>query len=222
MSMTLVPSYPNFLPNFLKIFPTTLHVSMRMFSYPPVKHIPYIILFFHKGSKLWYSLHTYLHNLGSRQFYSKVSDLFLTKKTNAWHFHGCNTNTTAILCMLRLGYSKFNIDGHYNQICQCGAIKAEVQIFLECSSTYTSRQMLITNASKILVEESIFSHSELTTLNRTELIKILSLDILNCLKIRPYACFSRRVCFCVGTHPFNITSPSTMFSVCTVLFVYVR
>jgi len=33
--------------------------------------------------------------------------------------------------------------------------------------------MLITNVFKILVEENIFSHSEFTTLNRTELIKIL-------------------------------------------------
>ena len=79
--------------------------------------------FFHKGSKLWNSLPTYLHNLSSHQFCSKVSDLFLTKKTNAWHLHGCNTNATAILCMLRLGHSKLNIDGRYNQICQCGAIK---------------------------------------------------------------------------------------------------
>jgi len=70
--------------------------------------------FFHKGTKLWNSLHTYLHNLSSRQFCFKVSDLFLTKKTNAWHLHGCNTNATAILCMLRLGHSKLNIDGRYN------------------------------------------------------------------------------------------------------------
>ena len=39
--------------------------------------------FFHKGSKLWNSLPTYLHNLSSRQFCSKVSDLFLTKKNTA-------------------------------------------------------------------------------------------------------------------------------------------
>jgi len=75
--------------------------------------------------------------------------------------------------MLRLGHSKLNIDGHYNQICQCGAIKTEVHKFLECPSTYTSRQMLITNVSKILVERNIFSHTEFAILNRTELIKIL-------------------------------------------------
>ena len=69
--------------------------------------------FFHKGSKLWNSLPTYLHNVSSRQFCSKVSDLCLTKKTNAWHLHSCNTNATAILCMLRLGHSKLNIDGRY-------------------------------------------------------------------------------------------------------------
>jgi len=38
-------SYPPLLQSFLKIFPTTFHASIRTFSYPPVKHIPYIILF---------------------------------------------------------------------------------------------------------------------------------------------------------------------------------
>jgi len=55
-----------------------------------------------------------------------------------------------------------NIDGHYNKICQCGAIKTGVHIFFEYPSTYTSRQIVITNASEILVEEKIFSHSEFT------------------------------------------------------------
>ena len=121
-------------------------------------------------------LPTYLHNLSSRQFCSKVSDLFLTKKTNAWHLHGCNTNATAILCMLRLGHSKLNIDGRYNrynQICQCGAIKTEVHMFLECPFTCTSRRMLLTNVSKILAEENVFSRSEFAALNRAELVKIL-------------------------------------------------
>ena len=86
--------------------------------------------FFHKGSKLWNSLPTYLHNISSRQICSKASDLFLTIKTNACHLHGCNTNATAILCVLRLGHSKLNIDGRYNHICQCGAIKTEVHMIL--------------------------------------------------------------------------------------------
>ena len=30
--------------------------------------------------------------------------------------------------MLRLGHSKLNIDGRYNQICQCGAIKTEIHV----------------------------------------------------------------------------------------------
>jgi len=34
--------------NFLKIFPTTLQVSIRTFNYLPVNHIPYIIMFFMK------------------------------------------------------------------------------------------------------------------------------------------------------------------------------
>jgi len=72
--------------------------------------------------------------------------------------------------MLRSGHGKLN---HCNQICQCGAIKTEAHIFRECPSTYISRQMLITNVSKILGEKNIFSHSEFATLDRTELIKIL-------------------------------------------------
>jgi len=75
--------------------------------------------------------------------------------------------------MLRLGHSKLNVDGHYNQICQCGAIKAEIHMFLECPSTCASRQMLITNVSKILVEENVFSHSEFAALNRAELVEVL-------------------------------------------------
>ena len=129
--------------------------------------------FFHKGSKLWNSLPIALRSLSSRQFCSKVSDLCLTKETTVWHLHGCNTNATAILCMLRLGHSKLNIDDHCNQICQCGAIKTEVEIFFECPPTYTSHQMLITNVSRILVKENRFPPSEFTTLNCTELIKIL-------------------------------------------------
>ena len=129
--------------------------------------------FFHKkGSKLWNSLSTYLHNLSSCQFCSKVSDLFLTKKTNAWHLHRCNTKATAILCMLRLGHSKLNIDGRYNQICQCGAIKTKVHMFLECPSTCASCRMLFTNVSKILAQENVFS-SEFAALNPAELVKIV-------------------------------------------------
>jgi len=75
--------------------------------------------------------------------------------------------------MLRLGHSQFNIDGHYNQICKCGAIKTEVHLFLECPSTCASRRILITNVSKILAEENVFSHSEFAALNRAELVEIL-------------------------------------------------
>jgi len=69
--------------------------------------------------------------------------------------------------MLRLGHSKLSIDGHYNQICQCGAVKTEIDIFFEFPSTYTSLQMLISHVSKILVGQNIFSHTEFATLNRT-------------------------------------------------------
>jgi len=30
--------------------------------------------------------------------------------------------------LLHLGHSKFNIDGHYNHICQCGFIKTKLYI----------------------------------------------------------------------------------------------
>ena len=75
--------------------------------------------------------------------------------------------------MLRLGHSKLNVDGHYNQICQCGAIKTEIHMFLECPSTCASRRMLTRNVSKIQVEENVFSHSEFSALNRAELVEIL-------------------------------------------------
>ena len=75
--------------------------------------------------------------------------------------------------MLRLGHSKLNVDGRYNQICQCGAIKTEGHMFLECPSTCTSRQMLTTSVSKNLVEENVSSRSEFAALNRAELVKIL-------------------------------------------------
>jgi len=58
--------------------------------------------------------------------------------------------------MLRLGHSKLNIDDRYNQICQCGAIKTEVHMFLECPSTCASRRILFINVSKILTEENVF------------------------------------------------------------------
>jgi len=75
--------------------------------------------------------------------------------------------------MLRLGHSKLNIDGHYNKICQCGAIKTEINMFLECPFTCASRQMLTTNVFKILVEENVFSHFAFAALNRAELVEIL-------------------------------------------------
>jgi len=75
--------------------------------------------------------------------------------------------------MLRLGHSKLSIDDHYNQNCQCGAIKTEIHMLLECLSTSASRQMLTTNVSKILVEENVFSRSEFAALNRAELVEIL-------------------------------------------------
>jgi len=85
--------------------------------------------------------------------------------------HSCDTNATAILCMLRLGHIKLNIDGRYNQICQCGAIKTEVHMFLECPSACASRRMLFTNVSKILAEEDVFYYSEFAALNPAELVE---------------------------------------------------
>jgi len=75
--------------------------------------------------------------------------------------------------MLRLEHGKLNIDGRYNQIWQCGAIKTEVHMFLECPSTCASRRMLFTNVSKILAKENVFSYSEFAALNLAELVKIV-------------------------------------------------
>ena len=64
-------------------------------------------------------------------------------------------------------------DGRYNQICQYGAIKTEVHMFLECTSTCASRRMLFTNVYKILAEENVFSYSEFAALNPAELVEIV-------------------------------------------------
>ena len=100
--------------------------------------------------------------------------------------------------MLRLVHSKLNIDGHYNQICQCGAIKTELHVFFECRSTDTSRQMLISNVSKILVDEMCFP-TEFTTLNRTELIKILLFGHPDLSK-NSALCLFRQTCLFLSKH----------------------
>ena len=74
---------------------------------------------------------------------------------------------------MNIGHSKLNIDGGYNQICQCGAIKTEVHMFLERPSTCASRRLLFTNVSKILAEENVFSYSEFAALNPAELVEIV-------------------------------------------------
>ena len=123
--------------------------------------------------------------------------------------------------MLCLGHSKLNIDGRYNQICQCGAIKTEVHMFLECPFTCASCQMLFANVSKILAEENVFSYSEFAALNPAELVDIVLFGHLKLSK-SPCAFLDRHVCFCPEIHPFNMTSPFDTFSVCTVLFVCMR
>jgi len=107
--------------------------------------------------------------------------------------------------MLRLGHSKLSIDGHYNQICQCGSIKTELHIFLECPSTYTSRQMLISSVSKILVDENTFSHYEFTSLNRIESTKILLFGHPDLPK-NPSLCLFKQMCLIL----------SAVFSLCNV------
>jgi len=126
--------------------------------------------------------------------------------------HGWNTNVTAILSMLRLGHGKLNIDGHYNQICECGAIKTEVHIFLECPSTYTSRQPILHMSFHLYFDNSFECWSQIFL---RFLLKKMYFPTLNLLpkshwtnqntslwtswtikKKRPYACLSRIVCFC--------------------------
>jgi len=118
-----------------------------------------------------------------------------------------------------LGHSKLNIDGHYNQICQCGAIKTEIHMFLECPSICASRQMLTTNVSKILVEKNVLSHSDFAALNRAELVEILLFGHPKLSK-NPSSRLKKRVCSCSKIHSFNITSPFNTFYVCGVLFVW--
>ena len=118
-----------------------------------------------------------------------------------------------------LGHSKLNIDGHYNQICQCGAIKTEVHMFLDCPFTCASRRMLITNASKILAEENVFFHSEFAALNRAELVEKLLFGQPKLSKSPSLRLFRQTCLFCPEIHPFNMNSPFDTFSVCAVLFL---
>ena len=73
-------SYLPFAPKFFKNlsdYSSRFHTNVQL---PSCKTHSLHNSFFHKRSKLWNFLPTYLHNLSSRQFCSKVSDLFLTKK----------------------------------------------------------------------------------------------------------------------------------------------
>jgi len=54
--------------------------------------------------------------------------------------------------------------------------------------------MVVTNVPKILVEGNIFSHSEFTTLNRTELIKILPFFGHPELYKNPSLCLFKQTC----------------------------
>ena len=120
--------------------------------------------------------------------------------------------------MFRLGHSKLNIEGHYNQICQYGAIKTEIHMFLECPSTCPSRQMLTTNVSKIF-EENVFTHSEFAVLNRAELVEIVLFGHPKLSKSPSLRLFKQTCLFLSKIHSFDITSPFNTFSVCAVLFV---
>ena len=104
--------------------------------------------------------------------------------------------------MLRLGHSKLNIDGRYNQICQCGAIKTEVHMFLECPFTCASRRMLLTNVSKILAEENVFSYSEFAALNPAELVEIILFGHLKLSKIPSLRLIRQTCLFLSRNTPF--------------------
>jgi len=61
--------------------------------------------------------------------------------------------------------------------------------------------MLITNVSdKILVEENIFSHSAFSTLNRTELFKILLFEHPELSK-NPSLCLFKQTCSFLSKNP---------------------
>ena len=104
--------------------------------------------------------------------------------------------------MLRLGHSKLNINGCYNQICQCGAIKTEVHMFLECPSTCVLCQMLFTNVSKILAEENVFSYPEFAALNRAELVEIVLFGHPKLSKILSLRLFRQTCLFLSRNTPF--------------------
>jgi len=101
---------------------------------------------------------------------------------------------------LRLPSCKHTVDGHYNQICQCGSIKTELHTFFEYPFPYTSRQMLISNVCKILVNENMFSHSEFTSLNHIELTKILLFGHPDLSKT-PSLCLLKQTCLFLSNHP---------------------
>jgi len=128
---------PKFFKNFSD-YSSLFHTNVQL---PSCKTHSLHNSFFHKGSRLWNSLPTYLHNLRSRQFCTKVSDLFLNKKKL---MHGIYTvailtQLLSCVCFVYFGHSKLNTDGHYIQICQCGAM-TEIHMFLECPSACASRQ----------------------------------------------------------------------------------
>ena len=104
--------------------------------------------------------------------------------------------------MLRLRHSKLNIDGRYNQISQCGAIKSEVHMFFECPSTCASRRMLFTNVSKILAEENVISYSEFAALNPAELVEIVLFGHLKLSKSPSLRLFRQTCLFLSRNTPF--------------------
>jgi len=67
----------------------------------------------------------------------------------------------------------------------------------------------------------IYFHSEFTTLNRTEQIKIFFHGNPQLSKNPSFRLIKQTCVFCQSTHTFNITSHSTVFSVCNLLCVYV-
>ena len=68
-------------------------------------------------------------------------------------------------CVLRLGHSKLNIDGRYNQICQCGAIKtSKLTCFLSVLPPVRRTECCLQMSLKILAKENVFSYSEFAAL----------------------------------------------------------
>jgi len=117
--------------------------------------------------------------------------------------HGCNTNATAILSMLRLGHSKLNIDGRYNQICvNAVLLRLKFTCFLSVLPPVRHAECWSQMSLRFSLRKMCFPTLSLLLWIELNWSKYFSLDTLNCLKVRHCVCLGKRVCFWPEVHPF--------------------